>query len=348
MPAGTIIATAEDVTTWTQIAAAETSIENDASVMYVKDGWAWCNGAIITKAAYADLASKVATAWNTEANPLTGNSRSVGNITNNFRIPDFRGSFLRGVGNVSRVSQNNQLGVFQKDQFQTHEHYTITGDATDGGGQYFLRNGSGSLISSVNEGVATPNTGLYGTETRPQNVGVYYLVKLYDNAAPVDVFIPSAAAGIMGLVNNTSANTAGTPIKGRTNGVAVAAGDVGYITRGTATFSSSNSSGTWQGSSLSLTNGVYNVSIRGYTPRGSQTIRYIACGVGLSSGSSPLEPIVVGNVSTSDATDGSFLTGSTTVPIEVTTGSIKLYFLKLGTSLDTVNCNIEYVITRIV
>jgi hypothetical protein len=42
-----------------------------------------------------------------------------------------------------------------------------------------------------------------------------------------DVFIVPASAGVSGIVNNTSGNTAGTPIKGKTDGVAVSAGYVG-------------------------------------------------------------------------------------------------------------------------
>jgi len=48
-----------------------------------------------------------------------------------------------------------------------------------------------------------------------------------EGALPVDVYIPPASAGIAGLVNNVAGNTAGTPILGKTDGAAVAAGYVG-------------------------------------------------------------------------------------------------------------------------
>jgi hypothetical protein len=48
-----------------------------------------------------------------------------------------------------------------------------------------------------------------------------------EGVLPVDVYIPPASAGIAGLVNNAAGNTAGTPILGKTDGVAVASGYVG-------------------------------------------------------------------------------------------------------------------------
>jgi len=48
-----------------------------------------------------------------------------------------------------------------------------------------------------------------------------------EGVTAVDVYIPPASAGIAGLVNNAAGNTAGTPILGKTDGVAVAAGYVG-------------------------------------------------------------------------------------------------------------------------
>lgn len=49
-----------------------------------------------------------------------------------------------------------------------------------------------------------------------------------EGVLPVDVYIPPASAGIAGLVNNAAGNTAGTPILGKTDGVAVASGYVGH------------------------------------------------------------------------------------------------------------------------
>ena len=50
-----------------------------------------------------------------------------------------------------------------------------------------------------------------------------------EGAVNASVYIPPASAGVVGLVNNAVANTAGTPILGKTDGVAVAAGYVGEI-----------------------------------------------------------------------------------------------------------------------
>lgn len=67
------------------------------------DGWLWCDGTEISKTAYARLYSSLISAsgtsgvYDTQIDPTTGNayaSPSAGN----FRLPDYRGLFLRGVG----------------------------------------------------------------------------------------------------------------------------------------------------------------------------------------------------------------------------------------------------------
>jgi hypothetical protein len=50
-----------------------------------------------------------------------------------------------------------------------------------------------------------------------------------EGVVAADVYIPPASAGIQGLVNNLAGNTLGTPILGKTDGVAVADGYVGQM-----------------------------------------------------------------------------------------------------------------------
>jgi len=84
----------------------------------------------------------------------------------------------------------------------------------------------------------------------------YTIAANMEGAVNASVYIPPASAGVVGLVNNAVANTAGTPILGKTDGVAVAAGYVGEVLEGVttnstittsmATFTTMNiTAGTW-------------------------------------------------------------------------------------------------------
>jgi len=173
-----------------------------------------------------------------------------------------KGTFLRGVGDFTDNTKDTTLAGFQASQNLSHTHETLTTNAQLGyGGSTGQANyySATALVTSPAGYITNVNSG--GTESRPQNVGVYYLVKLYDNAAPVDVYIPPASEGIAGLVNNVAGNTAGTPILGKTDGVAVASGYVGYITK---TLGSSNITPAASGSgknviSLALPSGIWLV-----------------------------------------------------------------------------------------
>jgi microcystin-dependent protein len=109
----------------------------------------------------------------------------VGNGTTTFNLPDMRGVFMRGVdgaagndlNNSTRVATNggnsgNNVGSWQDDAFETHTH-TIP------------NLGSTTNVSSLlggtpvyNSGSTTASNATGGSETRPKNVYVYYIIKL--------------------------------------------------------------------------------------------------------------------------------------------------------------------------
>ena len=80
-----------------------------------------------------------------------------------------------------------------------------------------------------------------------------------EGVLPVDVYIPPASAGIAGLVNNVAGNTAGTPILGKTDGVAVASGYMGEKIAGSLSGSSSLTASAADWSSITLTAGTWLV-----------------------------------------------------------------------------------------
>lgn len=222
MPAGTIISYSGSIAGFTSTSVA------DSTTLIHKDGWAVCNGASIPLATYAQLYARLSTTWNATTNPLTGSAQSAPADTGtNFRIPNLQGVFLRGVGDYSGAdaySTDNDvtLAAFKVDQGQGHYHQVAV-DTTGG-----LGTASISGASSVVEGYATDGTrgpvadGTNGTprtgkETNPKQVGVYYLVKLYDNLAAADVYIAPASGTTPGLLERFQEGTYQPTISNQTN-----------------------------------------------------------------------------------------------------------------------------------
>jgi hypothetical protein len=129
-------------------------------------GWLPCDGTAYSRSEYPDLASAI------------GNSFGVSGAL--FRVPDFRGRFLRGVDQgqgrdpdaSSRSSEKggnagDRVGSVQDDQFKAHSHTY----------QYFPGErgdiASGSYWKSKE--AQTGTTG--GNETRPRNVNVNWIIK---------------------------------------------------------------------------------------------------------------------------------------------------------------------------
>lgn len=135
-------------------------------------GWLICNGAEISRTTYSDLYNVI------------GTSCGSGNGTSTFIIPDLRGMFLRGVDgtagndpdNSTRMAQNtggntgNNVGTVQNDTLASHSHTQNL--ILNTGGDLKTTTGSGSESQNA---ANTGNTG--GSETRPVNVYVNYIIK---------------------------------------------------------------------------------------------------------------------------------------------------------------------------
>jgi microcystin-dependent protein len=152
-PAGTIFAFAGDTTR-------------------VPSGWLLCDGSAVSRTTYASL-----------FNVILSNYGS-GDGATTFNVPDLRGRFLRGTDNgagvdpdaLSRVALNaggntgDAVGSAQADMFRSHTH----------GGTYARTN----VTSSWDMPNGGPNINYNGTidpaggsETRPVNVGVNFIIK---------------------------------------------------------------------------------------------------------------------------------------------------------------------------
>lgn len=120
-------------------------------------GYLHCNGAAISRTAYADLFTAIGTTF------------GAGDGSKTFNIPDLRGEFLRGWDNGRGVDSERVFGSHQADAFKAHHHtqgrFGVRGA---GGSQQYVFNASGSFFN-------TGATG--GTETRPRNVALAFHIK---------------------------------------------------------------------------------------------------------------------------------------------------------------------------
>lgn len=138
-------------------------------------GYLLCQGQAVSRTGvYAKLFAAIGTAY--------GN----GDGSTTFNVPDFRGMFLRGMdagsGNdpdaatrtaVSGGNAGNNVGSKQNDELKSHNHNAVIAAVTSG---YVGTNSANS--SSWFNGIApytTTSTG--GSETRPKNVYVNYIIK---------------------------------------------------------------------------------------------------------------------------------------------------------------------------
>ncbi len=159
VPFGTIIAFAGDV--------------NQIPV-----GWMLCNGSQVDRRGrLSKLFDAIGTIWG-------------GSGTTIFFLPDLRGMFLRGVsmgtgvdpdaeqrnspqeGQPNPGNQKDNVGSIQADELRHHSHKFISHAAF--GAQGF--HGDAQLREAVKE---TEETG--GSETRPVNAYVHYIIKAFDN-----------------------------------------------------------------------------------------------------------------------------------------------------------------------
>ncbi len=138
-------------------------------------GWVMCDGSSLSRTTYSALFAIVGTRFGAPD-------------SSNFRVPDFRGRFLRGRDNnagndpdrASRTAMNtggaigDLVGSVQADDFKSHVHDL----PRDTGGKHSIQtvtdtSNSDEDISSLSQ---TGPTG--GNETRPKNASVNFIIKL--------------------------------------------------------------------------------------------------------------------------------------------------------------------------
>lgn len=175
-------------------------------------GWLELNGSLISRAAYSNLwtfASNSGNITTTDANWFSLSALgqfSPGDGSTTFRLPNLRGTFLRGSGTLNPSVSSGTFGRFQTDAFRSHNHGGITGNDSpdhthaqnsgnpyrigfgDGSSQFYYTprffgdSGSGSSAGIISTGGASTRhqhtiSPQGDTETRPHNVALLPCIK---------------------------------------------------------------------------------------------------------------------------------------------------------------------------
>lgn len=128
-------------------------------------GYLECNGAAVGRATYAALFAAI------------GTSYGVGDGSTTFTLPDLRGEFVRGLDNGRGVDSGRAIGSAQAGQNAAHTHSIgpfFRGKA-DGNAPI---NPEGVVFDIPGPTAIPPATGSSGgTEARPRNVALMYIVR---------------------------------------------------------------------------------------------------------------------------------------------------------------------------
>lgn len=124
-------------------------------------GWLECNGALVSRAAYAALFAAIGTTF------------GAGDGVTTFQLPELRGEFIRGLDSGRGVDPGRALGSAQGDLVKDHKHMfdvaTVTGSySTYNGRLAQAQDGSGSFTS----GYIGQSQASGGAENRPRNVAL--------------------------------------------------------------------------------------------------------------------------------------------------------------------------------
>lgn len=121
-------------------------------------GWLKCNGAEVSRAAYAALFAAIGTTY------------GVGDGATTFNLPELRGEFLRSLDDGRGVDPSRSIGSAQSHAFAAHTHQMFWDGGISGSEAWPT-----GTRNSTYSGPTTGTTG--GTETRPRNVAMLACIK---------------------------------------------------------------------------------------------------------------------------------------------------------------------------
>lgn len=121
-------------------------------------GWLKCNGAAVSRTAYANLFAAIGTTY------------GAGNGSTTFNVPELRGEFIRGWPDGRDVDAGRAFGSWQSDSIKSHSHsvpYRKLKVSNTSYGDVMMVGNTDSVETSVSG----------GTETNPRNVAMLYCIK---------------------------------------------------------------------------------------------------------------------------------------------------------------------------
>lgn len=151
-------------------------------------GWLICDGNIVSRSTYGALFAVITTTF------------GAGDGSTTFKLPDYRGAFLRGAGThgTSTSYVGPSLNVSQDHATQTHTHTAtstdsghgheiaqnnVSGNATamtttfQGGTRGYGGNGTGAGYANITTTINNSTTSVNPNETRPFNYGINWVIK---------------------------------------------------------------------------------------------------------------------------------------------------------------------------
>lgn len=127
------------------------------------DGYLKANGDLVSRTTYASLFAAIGTTF------------GAGDGSTTFKLPDLRGEFVRGYDDGRGVDSGRVFGNGQTDEFKTHSHNTDNITVFSGNTPATSVVGAFQTIATNGGSEATSFSG--GTETRPRNVALLYVIK---------------------------------------------------------------------------------------------------------------------------------------------------------------------------
>jgi microcystin-dependent protein len=118
-------------------------------------GWLYCNGDAVSRTTYADLFAAIGTTY------------GVGDGSTTFNLPDLRGVFLRGRDDGKGYDSGRAIGTYQADDNKAHTH---TASTFIGGSNWSISSNPGNFNYGTN------TTSSNGTEARPKNIAIHYVI----------------------------------------------------------------------------------------------------------------------------------------------------------------------------
>jgi microcystin-dependent protein len=168
VPVGTVVAFAGQI--------ASSSSENYKMNIEAL-GWMICDGRLCEVSQYPELFAVLGYLYG------MGKDKDEKDDPSQFKIPDYRGLFLRGVDNRNKDEGRKdpdgprQLGSLQEDALKAHQHTYNALQAVATPSEQGQAAGASSISTEVTIDPIKPETSISPDETRPKNISVNYIIK---------------------------------------------------------------------------------------------------------------------------------------------------------------------------